>query len=215
MPQTIRHLTSNDYRIMKWKNGKGETSEIALSPPNANFPQDPFLWRLSSAKITESGPFSTFNGYDRLLTVGNGNGLILKFLDAPHTNSPFAGANSITLSPGEICHFSGNRPVECELVDGPITDLGLIFNRERVSAKMRTIEYPSTTSPQNSGLAQDTQLFYALSGTWFIDHYTLKEGETLMISNPSIPLTATFKSTQPFATAPVGKLVSIELSLQF
>lgn len=53
------HLLPADYQTQPWKNGRGETREIAVDTAS------PFRWRLSWATIPESGPFSAFPGYDR------------------------------------------------------------------------------------------------------------------------------------------------------
>ena len=50
---------------MPWKNGGGETAEIAVSPPGAAL--DDFDWRLSMARVETDGPFSAFPGIDRTL----------------------------------------------------------------------------------------------------------------------------------------------------
>jgi environmental stress-induced protein Ves len=58
-----------------WKNGGGETAEIAVSPPGADF--ENFEWRISTAIVAASGPFSIFPGVDRVLTVLEGGTMVL------------------------------------------------------------------------------------------------------------------------------------------
>ena len=60
---------------MRWKNGGGETAEIAVSPPGAAL--DAFDWRLSMAKVETDGPFSAFPGIDRTLAILEGEGIRL------------------------------------------------------------------------------------------------------------------------------------------
>src|SRR5690242_2263309 len=91
-------LHPHDYRTMKWKNGKGSTAEIAIFPPEAQFSEDPFFWRLSSARVTEGGPFSDFPGYHRYLTLLKGEGLKLHF---------GAEEQEVVLKKGISCEFSG------------------------------------------------------------------------------------------------------------
>ncbi|MDP1908248.1 MAG: HutD family protein, partial [Hyphomicrobium sp.] len=43
----MRILRAKDYRRMPWKNGGGETTEIAISPEGAAL--DSFDWRVSMA----------------------------------------------------------------------------------------------------------------------------------------------------------------------
>lgn len=60
-----------DYKIQTWKNGLGKTTELAVDTLS------PFRWRLSIAKLTDSGPFSSYPGYDRVLVLLNGGPLFL------------------------------------------------------------------------------------------------------------------------------------------
>lgn len=117
MPKLISQV---DYKIMKWKNGRGKTSEIARFPE-----KDPFLWRLSMAPVIENGPWSLFPGYDRYLTIVEGNGLKLK-------------ENVVHI--GEVIKFSGDESISGELIDGKIIDLNLIVRRNQVQVKYEVIK---------------------------------------------------------------------------
>jgi environmental stress-induced protein Ves len=64
-----------DYRCMAWKNGGGETAEIAVFPEGATL--DTFEWRVSMANVATDGPFSVFPGVDRTLAILQGDGLTL------------------------------------------------------------------------------------------------------------------------------------------
>ena len=44
---TLQVLRAADHRRMPWKNGRGETTEIAIWPPTAGL--DGFDWRISMA----------------------------------------------------------------------------------------------------------------------------------------------------------------------
>ncbi len=63
----MRMIRSSDYRRMPWKNGGGETVEIAIAPAGASL--DAFDWRISMACVASSGPFSRLPGIDRTLAV--------------------------------------------------------------------------------------------------------------------------------------------------
>jgi hypothetical protein len=77
---TLTHLPEAAFRKMPWRNGGGETSEIAVFPAAANL--DDFVWRISSATVRQSGVFSQFPGIDRTLCVVEGAGIDLAFPDA-------------------------------------------------------------------------------------------------------------------------------------
>ena len=69
----MRLLPAAGHRRMPWKNGGGETVEIAISPADAGL--DGFDWRLSMATVATDGPFSVFPGIDRSLAVIRGAGI--------------------------------------------------------------------------------------------------------------------------------------------
>jgi environmental stress-induced protein Ves len=124
-------LSREDYRIMKWKNGNGVSQEIAIFPNHAMFSTDPFLWRLSSAQMTEGGAFSQFAGYDRYITLLEGSGLKLS-----------VGANhqEILVRKGEAHQFSGDEVVTSDLLSDAVTDLNLIVRRDQVKATFEVIK---------------------------------------------------------------------------
>jgi uncharacterized protein len=100
-----------------WKNGGGETTEIAVSPSGASL--DAFDWRISMATVEQDGPFSPFPGVDRTLAVLKG-GLKLKFRDRP----------AAVLTPGSLpISFPGDIPAIGELWGGPAHDLNVMTRR--------------------------------------------------------------------------------------
>ena len=119
-------LTPEDYRRMPWKNGGGVTEEIALDPPGGHW-EGPsrILWRVSTALVASSGPFSLFPGYDRFLAVVDGGALEL------HVE----GREPERLHPrGGVCAFSGDVRTEGILLEGPCRDFNLFVDRSRGSA---------------------------------------------------------------------------------
>ena len=100
-----------------WKNGGGTTAEIVASPAGAGF--DDFDWRISTARVAASGPFSLFPGVDRVLTVLEGDGIALEIGGVRHAldadSSPFA--------------FPGDVPCVGHLGAGPILDLNVMVRR--------------------------------------------------------------------------------------
>lgn len=46
---SFRVLHAKDFKEMKWKNGLGITTEMAVEPTGSTVNDESFLWRLSSA----------------------------------------------------------------------------------------------------------------------------------------------------------------------
>jgi environmental stress-induced protein Ves len=103
---------------MPWKNGGGETVEIARFPDNASI--DTFEWRISRARVAARGSFSLFPGVDRTLAVMDGAGIILTF----------AGRQTVTLDRESSPYtFPGDCAVDAELINGAIYDLNAMSRR--------------------------------------------------------------------------------------
>lgn len=109
------------YRRMPWKNGGGETLEIAVSPPGGTF--DTLDWRVSMAMVAQDGPFSVFPGIDRTLCVLDGAGLELDF-------GAHGGAHDVTPASAPF-HFAADHALNARLFAGPITDLNVMTRRDR------------------------------------------------------------------------------------
>ncbi len=69
----MRILRAADHKRMPWKNGGGETVEIAVAPQDAALGD--FDWRISMATVAADGPFSIFPGIDRTLSILSGSGM--------------------------------------------------------------------------------------------------------------------------------------------
>jgi len=120
------HLRSSDYRVMPWKDGGGSTTEIAIEPAGSGL-ADPFLWRVSSARVEASGPFSHFPGRARLLTLLEGSGLILDIDGQGRQRLKF---------PGQVVAFAGDAGVHATLIQGPCVDFGIISDPGRVKVSL-------------------------------------------------------------------------------
>ena len=105
---------------MKWKNGGGETTEIALFPENAGLTD--FDWRISMARVESAGPFSLFPGVDRTLSILDGKGIKLDI----------EGRLPVMLIEGsEPYRFAADVAAHAGLVGGPVTDLNVMTRRGR------------------------------------------------------------------------------------
>lgn len=125
----MRILRAADHKRMPWKNGKGETVEIAVFPVDASV--DMFDWRISMAPVASDGPFSVFPGIDRTLSILTGDGMMLSVEGmAPRV----LGRKSVPFS------FPGDAKTEAMLQAGPITDLNVMTRRGRFSHRVTRIE---------------------------------------------------------------------------
>jgi environmental stress-induced protein Ves len=121
----MRIIRSADYRRMTWKNGGGETSQIAISPPGAAL--DGFDWRISMARVAADGPFSLFPGIDRTLAILDGRGIRLAI----------AGRAPVDLlADSDPVSFPGDVAAASVLIDGPVTDLNVMTRRGVVTHDM-------------------------------------------------------------------------------
>ncbi len=123
----VKVLRAVDYPRMPWKNGSGSTEEITR---DAGTGLDGFGWRLSIADIGESGGFSTFAGYERVITVLQGDGMTLS-VDGQATRP---------LLPIDPFAFSGESQVSCTLLGGPIRDFNLIYAPQRYLARLQWLD---------------------------------------------------------------------------
>ncbi|RUW99004.1 MULTISPECIES: HutD family protein [unclassified Mesorhizobium] len=138
----MRILRAADYRVMPWKNGGGTTTEIAVSPDGAGL--DDFDWRVSMARVEGSGPFSSFAGIDRTLSVLEGEGIVLDVAGRPPERMTAAS---------QPFSFPADQPTRAALIAGPITDLNVMTRRGRMLHQVERlaistpVEIPTEAGP--------------------------------------------------------------------
>jgi environmental stress-induced protein Ves len=115
-----------------WRNGGGVTREVARHPaelaPDRPAAAD-FDWRVSVAEVERDGPFSAFEGVDRVIVLVDGAAMTLTVDGVPHElqrHRPFA--------------FDGGRPTSVHLPAGPTRDLNVMTARGRVRAAVGVVE---------------------------------------------------------------------------
>ena len=114
----MKHLSAADYRRVAWKNGAGETAEIAVFPPGAGL--DDFIWRISMATVSDDGAFSIFPGIDRSISVIEGAGFVLR-----------TGEMEQLLRSGDApLQFAGDVATTARLIAGPVIDLNVMSRRD-------------------------------------------------------------------------------------
>jgi environmental stress-induced protein Ves len=150
------HLRPSDYRVMPWKDGGGTTTEIAIEPPGANL-AEPFLWRVSSARVEASGPFSHFPSRARLLTLLEGSGLILDIDGQGRQRLKFSG---------QVVAFPGDAAVHATLIQGLCVDFGVISDPSRVKV---TLEWLNLDTEATAITVAPTTLLFAPWGPVRVD----------------------------------------------
>lgn len=135
----MRKLPSAELLPTPWKNGGGETVEIAVSPLGATL--DNFHWRVSSARVASPGPFSPFPGVERTLAVIRGGPLQLVVSDGepPRHERPAKVLNLNHQS--EPYRFAGEWNVHAQpLGDGPVIDFNVMTRRDCCTHQMQRLD---------------------------------------------------------------------------
>ncbi|WP_283192874.1 HutD family protein [Rhizobium sp. AN80A] len=166
-------LTANSYRRMPWKNGGGETVEIAVSPEGAAHSE--FDWRISMATVATDGPFSIFPGIDRTLSILDGEGMSL----AIDGRAPVL----LTQESAPLA-FPADVTVSATLKSGPITDLNVMTRRGGLWHRVERIVVDGEVT---FGGASGTLLVFCHRGavnlTWPDEEVSLGEGDTLLLQD--------------------------------
>lgn len=161
-------IKTKDHIRMPWSNGLGITSQIAIEPPTSSFSKLNFTWRLSSTRIEDSNEFSVFKTYDRLLVVTEGQGLFL---------------NDNYLAPLSPFAFAGEEKIQCRLKEGPVTDIGLIYHRDRCRAGASLLLLTSGTKHPLVYTPGLSHLLTVVEGKIEFGDEIVHQGETLIVSN--------------------------------
>lgn len=122
----LTHLRRVDYRRMRWKNGLGWTSEIALAPAAASFADATFDWRLSIAEVEADSDFSALPGIDRTIALLEGAGMLLMSVEG----------ETVLERRGQLHAFAGESTVQCRLVGGACRDFNVMTRRGRYAHRV-------------------------------------------------------------------------------
>ena len=166
MPVTV--IRPDDHALVPWKNGQGVTREIAVE----HRPDGGFLWRLSIASVDRTGAFSDFTGYQRIIMLLDGDGMILDF--GEH-------GRAVLSRPFEPVPFDGGWTTLATLLGGPLTDFNVMTAQDIVTAEVNVLR----GGEGSLGLVhtEGVTFFHVLEGAYDATGYsldtTLVAGETL------------------------------------
>ncbi len=125
MPARI--LRASDYQRVRWKNGGGWTTQLAVFPEPKTGADASFDWRVSIAEIESDGAFSTFPDCDRHIALLDGIGMQLRF-DA---------ADPMVLDRRlQFVQFAGEASTFGKLISGPVRDFNVIVRRDALRAEV-------------------------------------------------------------------------------
>lgn len=133
-PGFVKVIKARDRKRMRWKNGGGETIEIAVSPDGASLHD--FDWRVSMARVEVDGLFSKFPGVDRTLAILSGGGMRLTIFRRPPIDATLAT---------QPLSFDAGTETEARLIAGPVTDLNLMSRRGRFSHRMTRMAFDTSS----------------------------------------------------------------------
>ncbi len=175
-----RVLRNADYRRMRWKNGDGWTTELAVFPPSIASAAAAFDWRISIAEIERDGAFSTFADCERHIALLDGVGMELRFDAAP----------SVRLDRRlQFVRFAGEWQTQGVLLSGPVRDFNVIVRRAAASAEVwhRPLVGPMVFL----AVADVTWFVYLVAGTATIKNQagapTLEAGDSLWLEADATP----------------------------
>ncbi|MFI5665132.1 HutD family protein [Streptomyces sp. NPDC051684] len=154
-----------------WKNGGGITTEVLAHPKGST--TDDFAWRISLADVATAGPFSAFEGVDRIITVVEGAGMALTVDGTEHTidtrYAPFP--------------FSGDATTDCRLLDGPLVDFNVMARRTDAKADVRVERGPTVLEPSPGTRV----LALVLDGTATLDSVRLNRLDAVLLQDDEKP----------------------------
>lgn len=112
-----------ELKALPWRNGGGVTREVARHPRTPSVqtarqnsaPDNAWDWRISIAEVSKAGAFSAFAGMERVLTVIDGELLLLSVDGAEHPLEKY-----------RPFRFSGDADSAGALPTGDIRDLNVI-----------------------------------------------------------------------------------------
>ncbi|MEO5668617.1 MAG: HutD family protein [Bdellovibrionota bacterium] len=158
------HFKPADYAVQRWKNGRGSTSQLTIEPASASFPLDSYSWRVSSARVNASGPFSLFPGFDRTIILVEGKSLKLDPLGE--------------LQPFEVRTFSGEDAVSAEAEGQDLIDYNVFWKRGEVSASTEVVTSSLTNTLASWDKVDRMSVFItAIGGTVEVANGGLSLGE--------------------------------------
>lgn len=169
----IKIIPADTFKTLPWKNGKGETTELAI---NSGGTLENFQWRLSIASVTENGVFSDFSGYLRNLVLIQGNSIYLK-----HDKVKTDKLTDIL----DFATFDGGSETLGTLPKGAIKDFNIITSKTKCETKVQTYVAQTNQLINFNGLV----FVFSLSDSIELQdqqsvQHKINQGDLLKLSHP-------------------------------
>lgn len=155
---------SKDFISTKWIGGK--TTQLFISPEQADFTKRQFDFRISTATVElEESDFTPLPRFERKLMVLEGK------LEMNHLNQ-----HSILLKPFEQDHFSGDWQTHAK---GKVIDFNVIY-RPGIENELSHIELK--VGEEYCLKTTNTMFLYCFKGSGEIENNQLSEGDLIEIT---------------------------------
>src|SRR5262245_29949008 len=135
-----------------WRNGGGLTREIVRMPAGSQM--DDFSWRASIAEVSASGPFSAFEGVDRVIVLLSGAGVRLRSTDG--------AVDHMLDTPCEPFAFAGESAISASLIAGASSDFNVMTRRDTATADVRVLRAAARLDASRAGV------LFAAQGAWSV-----------------------------------------------
>jgi environmental stress-induced protein Ves len=180
----MRQLPEHGYRRVRWKNGLGWTTEIAVEPDGEGVEGvgvKSWDWRISIASVDADSEFSCFPGIDRSLLVLEGAGMVLEV----------AGQGTSTLvADGPPLAFSGDVATTSRLLAGPTRDFNVMTRRGVFTHSLCrcTLAGSLALGPASK------HLIYSIEGQVLVGEESLAPGDSVLVDDqPGVTITGSAK----------------------
>ncbi|MEN9657149.1 MAG: hypothetical protein RL571_614 [Pseudomonadota bacterium] len=189
-------LRKDDLAAQPWKNGAGQTYQIAVSPAGAGITD--FDWRISMAKVGQSGGFSDFSGVDRSLAILAGAGIAIEI----------NGGDAFHLTPqDEVLRFTGEEPIVASLLQGEVLDFNVMTRRACYTQQLSQQRF---SQPETQVLHGEGRLLFLAAG----ESLLCQQGELQFVLGPFDSLYLDEDDSGQWLLVPYGevRLLSVQLS---
>ncbi len=169
----IEIITPEQFKTVAWKNGKGETIEMAI---NTGGTLEQFDWRLSMASVVEDGVFSNFAGYTRNLILIEGDSINLQ-----HNDNKIDRLNNLL----DFATFDGGNKTVGNLPAGAITDFNIIARTSRYNTEVNCYKQALGTKIEVSELCFIYSLCSSIELTFDTENHSqvVPKGCLIKLSN--------------------------------